>query len=150
MTHSSPVDRVAPARLGPERQCQIDLVDHCGGGRLRSVMLQIEPAGAAKRRLANWPSFGTDWLELLDCAVGIHLHEADPVESQLASRRFALEPDRAAEWTSGTNVHSAERSWKVVRPNPVCIGWQRDVPNVPEVAHLQSGFYPPGAHVRRW
>ena len=107
-------NRVAPARLGPERQCQIDFVDHRGGGRLRCVLLEVEPARAVTRRLADRKPSGIGRLELLNRAVGIHIDEADLAEGRLASRRFALELDRAAEWAPRTNICGAERSGKVV------------------------------------
>ena len=83
------------------------------------MLLQHEPARALARRLAKRKASGNGRLKLLYRAVGIHLHETDLAEGQLASRPFALELDRAAEWAAGTDVRSAERSGKVVGPNPV-------------------------------
>src|SRR5215217_4479603 len=130
------VERVAPARLGPERRRQIDLVDRGGGRRLRRMLLELVPGGPLTRRLADWAPFGIGRLELLNCRVGVHLHEPDPAEGRLASGRFALEQNRSAEWAPETDVSGAERSGKVVGPKPVCVGRQRHVSNVAERARL--------------
>ena len=92
--------------------------------------LQIEPAGAAKCRLADGKPFTIGGLELLNRAFVVHLHEPDPEKGQLASRRFAPELDRAADRATAANVGGAERSGMMVVLNPVCVGWQRHGSNV--------------------
>ena len=126
--------------LCPERQLQIDGVDHRGGGGLRGVVLEVEPARAATCRLADGKPFTIGGLELLNRAVVVHLHEPDPEKGRLATRRFAPELDRAADRATAANVGGAERSGKVVGLNPVCVGWER---------HGSQRTAPPGSSFGR-
>ena len=87
---------------------------------------------AVSEESADRTPFAIGGQELLNCAVSIHLHEADLPERQLASRRLALELDRAADRASGAYIGGAERSGDVVWSSPVCVRWQRHTPNVPE------------------